>query len=63
MRAWIAEDRPSLCGIDPVAQGIEPLVQLGPEREAIGGRQGDGHRSKAGDVLMPHLAILAMGLG
>jgi hypothetical protein len=48
-----------LGGIDPVAQGIEPLVQLGPEREAIGGQQG----SKAGDVLMPHLAILATGLG
>ena len=56
------EDRAALCGIDPVAERIEPLVQLGPERDAIGAARGEGDRSEAGDVLMADLAALAAGL-
>ena len=29
------EDRAALCGIDPVAERVEPLVELGPERDAV----------------------------
>ena len=55
------EDRAALGGIDPIAQCIEPLMQLGPERKAVSGRRGSRNRSQTGYMLMPAPAISAVG--
>ena len=56
------EDRAALCGIDPVAECVEPLMQLGPERDAVGSDRREGHRPEAGDVLVADLAALTTAL-
>ncbi len=55
------QDRVALGGIDPIAQCIEPLMQLGPERKAVSGRRGSRNRSQTGDMLMPDPAVGAVG--
>jgi hypothetical protein len=55
------EDRAALGGIDPIAQCIESLMQLGPERKAVSGRRGSRNRPQTGYMLMPDPAISAVG--
>ena len=58
---YCGQDRTALCGINPVAERLEPLMQLGPERDAVGDGRGDGHRPQPGDVLVHDPAVGAAG--
>ena len=49
-------------GVEPVRQPGKPLMQPGPEGDAICHRRWDRDCAEAGDVLVPDLAVAAAGL-